>query len=567
MAKILTSPLLVLAAALAAVCLLLVLPLSLPIGAIYWDGYAYYDAANRIYSGQVPSIDFFTPVGPLGYYLFAGWLAIFPNGHPTLLAHWSLLAITAPLMAVVLSDVQARSRGIALWLLLPFLLYALLPFNTREFYPVTGTDNFGIYNRQVCQMIYVLLAALMFMRDRRRLIMVVTATITALFFLKITGFVVGVLIAAYGLMAGRISLRAALASAAAFLAILGLIEVPTGIVSAYIADIVRLLQLNSGTMLPRLLFSASYTFGVSATTGLLALFLLWVKRAALKERAIGLWRRFTFQGAASFLDEKALWLLVAVVANILVETQSTGSQALIFAWPIVLAILLDLRAYFGRPPVMIAIAALASASVVPPAVILMERAARVYLGGLINRPLESRHLKTLGHVTVDAEVTRRAGLMLDFYPEYRAFYEEMAAKGEMPTHVFSAELDIQVVYLIAIDRAIDAILAMESAKGIRFETITSLNFVSPVPWLMDRTATKLTSITADANRTMPEIGPNEEAAMRSTDLVLYPTCPQTAAQLQLYEIYKPALAAHTRIKLDACYDAFINPKFAAVIAN
>lgn len=47
----------------------LALPLHAPIGAMYWDSFLYLDAANRIGQGQVPNVDFFTPVGPLEYYL------------------------------------------------------------------------------------------------------------------------------------------------------------------------------------------------------------------------------------------------------------------------------------------------------------------------------------------------------------------------------------------------------------------------------------------------------------------------------------------------------------------
>lgn len=39
---------------------------------MYWDLYIYFDTANRIFNEQVPNVDFFTPVGPLGYWLFAG---------------------------------------------------------------------------------------------------------------------------------------------------------------------------------------------------------------------------------------------------------------------------------------------------------------------------------------------------------------------------------------------------------------------------------------------------------------------------------------------------------------
>ena len=61
----------ILALAVAIAAILLSLPLRVPIGAMYWDLVVYFDAANRIFTGQVPTVDFFAPVGPLGYYLFA----------------------------------------------------------------------------------------------------------------------------------------------------------------------------------------------------------------------------------------------------------------------------------------------------------------------------------------------------------------------------------------------------------------------------------------------------------------------------------------------------------------
>src|SRR5690606_6716447 len=133
------APLALLASAVAGVLLLLALPLNVPIGPMYWDVIIYYDAANRILDGQVPINDFFAPVGPLGYYLFTAFAVLFPQGNPVLMAHWSMLAVTAPLMALVMVDIGRRSRVTALALLVPFLVFALLPFNTREFYPFPGS--------------------------------------------------------------------------------------------------------------------------------------------------------------------------------------------------------------------------------------------------------------------------------------------------------------------------------------------------------------------------------------------------------------------------------------------
>lgn len=559
-----TSPLAmlaILAVALAAVCLVLTLPVSVPIGPMYWDVMIYYDAANRIFTGQAPGIDFFTPVGPLGYYLFAGWLLLFPNGQPALLAHWSLLAVSLPLMALVVWDVNARSRTIALALLIPFLLFALLPFNTGDFYPFPGSDAFGVYNRQICQMLYVLVAAVMFMRDRRRLAVVITLALTATFFLKITGFVAGGIIAAYAFVSGRVPLRLALASALAFLAILGVLDVLTGLVRAYLADIMVLLEMNSGTLAPRFLQSASLNFGILAPASVLALLLVWSNRARLREKATNAVGRRSLADAAAFLDDKAFWLLVVLFAGILFETQNTGSQALIFLWPVVLSVLLNVGVLMARPALMIAVAGLAAAISLPSAVTIVERAARAYVGGLKNHHLASTNLKTLGNVNMRPEVATRVNHMLGFYPEHRKLYDDMIAVDELPTPILYSDFDFQIIHLTAIDRAITSIRKLEAEKSIRFETIGTLNFVNPFPWLLDRRAPRAIAIGADPFRTVPEPGSAEAEAMAGADLMLYPTCPPTTANAALFKLYEPALVNHRRIKLDACYDAFVNAKF------
>lgn len=555
------SPLALLAVSLLGVLTLLALPLTLPIGPMYWDVFIYYDAANRIFDGQVPINGFFTPVGPLGYYLFAGWLAVFPNAQPVLLAHWSLLAITAPLIGLVAWHVDKRSRGTAFALLIPFLIFALLPFNTRELYSYPGSDAFGIYNRQACQVLYILVAALVFVRDRRLLAFLIVATMTALFFLKITGFVAGGVIAVYALLCGRVSLKQAVLSALAFLGILAALEWPAGIVSQYIIDIARLVGMNGDTLLPRFLQATSLNFGIVAAAASLAILLLWADRRNIAEG-------FSSNGNAArpdLLAHDGLWLMAVLFAGVLFETQNTGSQAFIFLWPILLSVLLKTGKLTDRPVLVLSIMGLAAATALPPAVRITERAARTYVGAIKNVALEQRNLKTLGAVSMRKEVAIRTAHLLDFYPSHRKFYDDLVAVGELPTPVLYSDFDFQIAYLSTLDTAIDSIRALEARAGIHFDTIMSLNFVNPFPWLMDRSAPPYIAIGADPTRAVPDPGSKEENAVADTDLVLYPTCPPTTANTLLYDMYKDALTKHRRIKLDACYDAFVHPKFATAL--
>ncbi|WP_244467935.1 hypothetical protein [Nitratireductor soli] len=561
----LTSPVALLCLTAFAMAALLLLPLNVPIGPMYWDLFIYFDAANRLFSGQVPATDFFTPVGPLGYYLFAGGVKLFPHAQPLLLVHWSLFAVTAPLMALALWQVDAKSRGTALALLLPFLAFAVLPFNTREFYSFPGSDGFGIYNRQVCQLLYVLTVALVYLRDQRLLLVSIVTGMTALFLTKITGFVSGGLLCAFAFAAGRVSLRTAVASAAIFLAILGLLEVWHGFALAYLGDILALVRMNEGSLLPRFLQAASHTFGIVAPAGLLVLFLLHRERRTLADRLRAVRTPPRLAALGRFLDHDAFWILAVLVAGIFFETQNTGSQALIFVWPVLLPALLRLWPDAGRRSTFLVAATLATAAALPPLVNAAERAARTYIGAIKNVDMPSRNLKTLARLNMRPEILARSQKMLDFYARHRDTYADFIRIGELPAYMFYSEFDFQAAHLMAIDDAVDAIRALETEQGVEFQTILNLNFVNPFPWLLDRHAPLHLAIGADPTRAVPP--PDAEAleAVRQTNLILHPTCPLTTANADLLKLYAPAMRNHERITLNDCFDAYLGPRVAARI--
>ena len=97
----------------------LILPLRLPLGPNAWDTVVYLDAIQRIGLGQVPSIDFFAPVGPLGFYLAAALDAVFPHAQPMLLINWALLPIMLPVLALIAGEVELDVGGLAVAALHP----------------------------------------------------------------------------------------------------------------------------------------------------------------------------------------------------------------------------------------------------------------------------------------------------------------------------------------------------------------------------------------------------------------------------------------------------------------
>ncbi|NUS69770.1 MAG: hypothetical protein HOQ41_15570 [Ensifer adhaerens] len=552
------SPLLLLALVLGVLAVLLSFTIPQPIGPMFWDHYLYLDAANRIRDGQIPSVDFFTPVGALGYYLFAVLQGIFPNGQPLLLASWCLLLVSGPLVALVVVDVQKRSTAVAYAILLPFLVFSVLPFNTGDFYPYPGSDGFGIYNRQVCQLLYVLAAALVHVRDRRLLVATVAGAMAALFFVKITGAVAGTLMCLMAFAAGRLPFRSAIVAGLVVIAILASVELALGGVSAYLADILALLSVNDGSLMPRLLQAASLNAGLLIPAGLLCLVLLGTHLASFTQSLRQLGKGSSMPTLGRMFDEPFIWLATFVVAGILFESQNTGSQAFIFLLPLLLKLAIAEVAATKARPVAIAVAVLALAAALPQATAVVQKSARAWIGAVNNVPLESRNLKTMGAVNVRPVLALRAERLRTLYATERPAFDAFAKAGELPSFLLYSDFDFQTGWLMNVDAAVDALRAYEASNGVRFRTVFNVDFTNPFPWLMDRSAPLHVAIGADPFRAIPPPDENVRAALDAVDVALVPTCPVTNVNQTLLSLYLPSLeTGHSRITLTSCYDAFI----------
>jgi hypothetical protein len=548
---------LLLGATLLVAVVLLMVPLRAPIGAMYWDAFTYYDAAGRMLSGQMPVRDFFMPAGPLGYGVGALWIWAFPQGQPSLLLHWSTLTYTLPLMALALAALPRENRALAVWLVLPFMLFSLLPFNGKEYYPFPGSDGFAFYNRQTCLVLFPLVAGLVFARPGWLLTALVTASMLVLFFLKITGFVAAGMICVFALIAGRLRLKDAVAAALSFLAVLAVLELTHKLVSGYILDILVLLTMNTGTLLPRVLQALSINFGLVITLGLLTAVLLVLDRAAL----VDVWRKRDARGLSALADRPALWLAAVALAGLAFETQNTASLAMIFVWPVLLRII---RETLDAPVLSragLAVLALAGAVYLPLVVNPVERAARTYVGALGNVALPHRNLGPLGAVSARPNVMARAETMAAVYPAQRGTFNELAARGEMASALLYSDFDFQILHLMTLDRAIDAIRALESARGQRFETLMTLDFTNPIHWLMGRKAPVSITVGSDPFRAVPPLDAATRAAVGAVDLALVPTCPPTPANLKLVAHFAEPLARHRRVQLTPCHDALLHPRF------
>lgn len=528
----------------------LILPLRLPLGPHYWDTAVYFDAAQRIREGQVPNIDFFAPVGPLGYYLVAGLDRLFPNAHPLLTANWGLLPVTLPLMALLAYHVAQRSRGLALALLLPFLLFASLPINLHELYPLPGFDGYGHYNRHVALLLYVLIGVLMFSRERTLTTWLVAALMLTLFLVKVTGAVAGAMLVGYAVLTGRMRLREACLAAAAVIGVLAVIELAGGgLIRAYIDDILIMLRLNTGALLPRFVTVASFKFNVIGPTLLLLALLVY---AAWRQRAAG---------AVALLREIAIspagWLGVALLALTFFETQNTGSLEFIGLWPILLALLLDWRRREDRlRPAIVLLLCVVS---IPSALIFVERSARASFSSLIYRPLDVDGLGKLGRISVKREIAERAPIMLEHYANHRPAYAELAEKGQQPSLIFYSEIDYHATWLLEVEQGLKAIKAWEHANKRTLNGFFTLDFVDIFNRRLDRRPPRHVPIGIDPERNNPQLEAQMLEQLRQVDAILAPKCPVAPSREILLKHFAKALEGRSKVALAPCWDMYLRP--------
>ncbi len=547
-APLLGAPLFWLVFALLLLIVLLSLQLNAPIGPMYWDSYIYFDAAQRIKMGQTPNADFSTPVGPLGYYLFAWGLSLFPKAQPLLLVQWSILIVAAPLMIGVLTKLHPRNRTTGFLILVPFLVFAIFPANTQSFYPYPGLDGFGIYNRHTSLLLYVLMCGLMFMRDSAKLALFCAAAMVALFLMKITGFLAGGLFGLAALLAGRISVRHVLQATAVASAALSVLELHNGIIGAYLRDIATLLALNEEALLPRFLTVISLKLDVILPASILFLLLFWNEQHQ------------TTSEQTRFFDRSSVWLAIGLLGGIILETQNTGSQEFIFLWPVL--VMIFQRVQVRSQNFKIAFTVLAAFCVIPTFAKVAHRTLRaVAVAPTYVQPLLPQ-LKNLGQVLTRPDFLQRAELFQSHYPENNAAYDALAKQGQLPSWQLYSEIDFQVFWLLSANQMITDLKSFETQNNIRLQSIMSLDFVNPFAWILDRDATRHIQIGNDPFRTVPALSEEAKAALEATDGILRPKCPTTTNRLALQRIYEEALQNRTAIALNPCWDLLLRPGLA-----
>ncbi|MBW3098024.1 hypothetical protein [Pseudohoeflea coraliihabitans] len=547
-------PLLALGAFLALAVVLLILPLTLPIGPMYWDVLVYYDAIGRMNAGQWPILDFMIPAGPLEYYLV--WLAerFFGAAHPVVLTQLAWLPVTVPVMAAIVWDVGRRNPASAWGLLLPFMLFSLLPFNLLTYNEFAGTDAYGIYNRHGSHLMYLTAATVLFVRARAMQTVLLSVLLLSLALCKITAFVAVGPLLILGLLTRHIAVPVAAVTAALCLAVTALLEVVTGMVSGYLLVLADLVSANESVLISRFLTAISLRFDVLAAGALLggALILNDLRRSR-----DGAARAGTDAGRETGLDRDWIWLGLALLCGLFFETQNTGSHPYLIVWPVLLRILLREAAAHGR--MRLAVLVLVAAMALPVVSTMLHKAARAaalaprYVA--LNQPV----LGPLGRVSakdVHIEQAERMRTIYLFHPETM---RAIAETGSLPSFRMFSEHDYQYLLLQEMGVAAAAVLDLEARSGTRFDTVFTVDFANPFPYVLQRPGAAHVMIGADPSRAVPDPDERTLDAVANTDLILVPKCPVHHARLQLQDLYTPALEGRAKVALTPCYDALLKP--------
>ncbi|MCC2095711.1 MAG: hypothetical protein KDJ29_02400 [Hyphomicrobiales bacterium] len=542
-----------------------------PIGSYYWDIVLYPDAAWRIANGQIPFVDFFAPAGAYGYYAYAVLERLFPNGHMTLLANWSILIVALPLLVHVVREIDRHSRPMAWAFAAPFLILAALPFNAEDISPGFGLDGYGIYNRHAILLLYILTGEILLSTKRQLNAVFLAAVMLALFHVKITGFAIATVLVAQAAMAGRINRGALLLAALIFLDFNLVIEWRYGMVSAYIASIMELIAMNGSSMFAQLrdaivlyIMTILPLLGLAALlafSGLMGLEINTRIAEALQRKGSQVW----LAAVKTLTGSLPIWIASTTCGAVIFESQNTGSLQFAFVWPALIAAAATVRTApaFVRHATFLLIAA----AVIPQASGTLHRMLRVGPALMTYKPLGVETLGPLGDVSSKLPEINQARRLNAHFAEAHAHYARLAAHHIFPAPNIYATNEFQLSWMLAADEAVKSIRQLETDKAIRFERIIALDFVNPFSFVLGREPVRHISIGMSEGRTVPPLTPARSTAAANADLFLEPKCPVTPTQTVIKKVFEPVLSNRVRLPLSRCWDMYVKPDMAARISG
>lgn len=517
---------------------------TVPYGRAIWDFVFILDGAYRISLGQVPHVDFASPIGALTLYLTYAAEVLFPGGNAFVGLHVLMWLLLLPVMAALAPRFRSNAAFLAAFGLLA--LTVLLPM-TLDSTHLSEISYFAVYNRFASGLLFLVGLWLVLPKSRRDWLLL-AYVLLLLFFLKITAAAVaaGILLAAVVL--GRCSLRSVLAALVAFAVVLVAVQAANGLVSAYLGDVAAMSALNKGKA-AYALFAACFRnwLPLAITAGLAGLALRPLARP------VGRTFRQPVAAAGAFLREEAFAVdaVLLVSAALLADSQNTGGLGLISASALVFH-----PDAWGRRKV--ATALLAAALCFP------------VLDIAVKRPLTmaARERQAAPDQTL-AELVPGTRVPLSTYEGSLLFGRIMTEWLPLAREVEAARFfltpdpttNAPAVVLAWVAGAIDAARSFDRHgyrnRATRYATLA---FADPFPRLLHLEPAPGTALVMDVGRTVPAFSPDAARAyLGHADGVFVGTCDTWFDGIR--SAFEPVLKADFEpLPLTGCWDFYVRKR-------
>ncbi|MGE9007091.1 hypothetical protein ACO2JO_00800 [Leptospira interrogans] len=515
-----------------------------PYGRAVWDFVFILDGAYRIGVGQIPHVDFASPIGPLTLYLTHFAERLFPGGQPFIGLHALAWLMVVPPFAVIASRIQSPWGFAASFVVLAVVV--LVPY-TLDSTMLSEISYFATYNRFATAILF--LAALWYVLPKARGDGVLLGyLLTALIFIKITAAIamLGLVVAA--VLLGRARPAALFAMLFVTAALAGLVELTTGgLVSGYMHDIVSMSALNRGGAAFRLAASSARNWlPLVVTITIVVLAARELDFTAAVRRPLDFVRDTIAREA--FVVDAALLVAVALAA----ESQNTGGVGLIAA----AAVLFHPSLRTTRGWRLIAAAVLGATLVLPMADVVEKRVVSTFVREK-QGTTDHGFATFLPGMRVPTATLAGSRLMTRLQSEWLPFLDETANNG--------FDLDGDPGSTSPATRAAWAVSVAEAGANFqrlgyatKAQRYTTIDFAESFPRLLGLTPARGTTLAMDFRRTVPAFSVTEASAyLADADGVFFRTCVLPGATDTNPATFRTVLEREfTRHKLHPCWDFY-----------
>jgi hypothetical protein len=512
-----------------------------PVGLYSADYQFLAEGAARVALGQVPHVDFPSPLGPLSFWLL--WLArklpfLGPDAFAMNTLAWGLVAVPVTAVAARLPTLSGAALLVGLAAVL-----TLAPFTLDAIADACDVNYNGFYNRTgAALLLTTFVAAMVPSQSSRAEALILGWILLVLFLLKVTFFLAAF---AYLCIAAVFSARRGKALAGAVIlftvAALGL-EAASGLTSAYIRDTAVMVRLGGGDMLPRLwTIITTYPLALSLACALVvAAWPVAAESTDASDARPGRLRGF----------EAPVLGAACVTLTVWSESQSTGGAGLVA----LAALLFTRSAHRRRAEARIAIAA---GLLVATAGIFAEQALRR------GRCVLADAAQWTSHPALDAAVPgfraspsrlAAAEMVASWWQDHRGFADAAYRRGySFGLEAYGAPVAF-AASAILVSEAVARLRALGLDRGLRHVTsITTHDEFTPALGL--EPAKALTGVLDPLRSLGPLTGPEAVAYLRPVDALFERTCALAPWNRWLVDVFRPALTDFQPVVLTRCWTA------------